>query len=427
MSITQNEKIRQVTETTIVIGVDIASEVHWARAFDWRGLELGRAIQFENSTEGFVSFQSWVSELSAKEGKDQAIVGLEPTGHYWFTLAASLKETSIKLVLVNPYHVKRSKELDDGNPTKNDRKDPKTIAKLVLEGRYQIPYIPKGLYAELRTVMNLRWRISKELTSTENRILRWLKIYFPEYGRVFGSFTGIASITILKQAPLPCDVVKLGAEKINQLWREQKLRGVGMKRAERLCKTAHTSVGCTEGLPAARLELRFLLEDYEAKHRQYQEVMDQAKALCDKIPGAAEMLKIKGLGLVTIAGLFAEIGDVRRFESPRQLQKLAGLALKENSSGKHKGRTEINKRGRARLRAILFQAALPLVRSNPEFRKLHHYYTAREKNPLTKKQSLIAISCKLLRVFFAIAIKGCAYDGNKLLADIRKNQPKKAA
>ena len=75
--------------------------------------------------------------------------------NYWFTLAASLKETPMKLVLVNPYHVKRSKELDDGNPTKNDRKDPKTIAKLVLEGRYQIPYIPESLYAELRTVMNL--------------------------------------------------------------------------------------------------------------------------------------------------------------------------------------------------------------------------------------------------------------------------------
>ena len=52
MSTTQNEKIRQVTETTMVIGVDIASEVHWARAFDWRGLELGKVIHFENSAEG---------------------------------------------------------------------------------------------------------------------------------------------------------------------------------------------------------------------------------------------------------------------------------------------------------------------------------------------------------------------------------------
>ena len=427
MSTTQNEKIRQVTETTMVIGVDIASEVHWARAFDWRGLELGKVIHFENSAEGFASFQNWASELSEKAGKDQTIVGLEPTGHYWFTLAASLKETPMKLVLVNPYHVKRSKELDDGNPTKNDRKDPKTIAKLVLEGRYQIPYIPESLYAELRTVMNLRWRILKELTSAENRIQRWLKIYFPEYSQVFASFTGAASIALLKEAPLPGDISALGAEKINALWRKLKLRGVGMKRAERLLKASRESVGCTQGLSAAKLEIRLLLEDFEAKHKQYQEVMAQAEALCGQIPAAAELLKIKGLGLITVAGIFAEIGDVRRFESPRQLQKLAGLALKENSSGKYKGRTQISRRGRARLRAILFQAALPLVKNNPEFRKLHHYYTTREKNPLKKKQSLIAICCKLLRVFFVIATKGCAYDREKLLADIRKNQPQKAA
>ena len=49
MSVTQNEKIRQVTDTTMVIGVDIASELHWARAFDWRGLELGKTVKFENS------------------------------------------------------------------------------------------------------------------------------------------------------------------------------------------------------------------------------------------------------------------------------------------------------------------------------------------------------------------------------------------
>ena len=54
MSVTQNEKIRQVTDTTMVIGVDIASEFHWARAFDWRGLELSKAVKFENSAEGFL-------------------------------------------------------------------------------------------------------------------------------------------------------------------------------------------------------------------------------------------------------------------------------------------------------------------------------------------------------------------------------------
>jgi len=352
---------------------------------------------------------------------------MEPTGHYWFTLAAYLNGSGIKLVLVNPSHVKRSKELDDGHPSKNDRKDPKTIARLVLEGRYSVPYIPEGLYADLRVTMNCRWRILKELTSAQNQIQRWLKIYFPEHGKVFGSFTGAASMVLLRKAPLPADLVGLGAEGINQIWRKMKLRAVGIKRAQKAINAAKNSVGCTEGIVAARMELRMLLEDYDAKLRQYEEIMSAVEALCGQIPAVEELLKIKGIGIVTIAGLFAEIGDVGRFESPRQLQKLAGLALTENSSGKHKGKTEISRRGRARLRAILFRAALPLVKSNPEFRKLHLYYTTRAENPLKKMQSIIAICCKLLRVFYAISTKGCAYNPEKMLADIHRNQALKAA
>lgn len=427
MSLTQNEKIRQVTDTTIVVGVDIASETHWARAFDWRGLELTKVISFENSLEGFTYLLRWISETAARTGKDNALIGMEPTGHYWFTLAAYLHGSDIKLVLVNPSHVKKSKELDDGHPSKNDKKDPRTIAKLMLEGRYNVPYIPEGLYAELRVAMNCRWRITKELTSAQNRIQRWLKIYFPEHSKVFGNFTGAASMALLRNAPLPADLVGLGAERINQIWRSMKLRAVGIKRAQKAFEAAKVSIGCTEGITVARLELRLLLEDYDAKLRQYEEVMATIENLCKQIPAVEEFLKIKGIGLVTVAGLFAEIGDVGRFGSPRQLQKLAGLAITENSSGKHKGKSEISRRGRARLRAILFRAALPLVKNNPEFRSLHRYYTTRAENPLKKMQSIIAVCCKLLRVFYAIATKGCAYSPEKMLADIHRNQPLKAA
>lgn len=416
----------EATETTMVIGVDIASETYWARAFDWRGLELGKAVSFENSAEGFAYLMRWTSEVGAKESKDGVVIGAEPTGHYWFILAAYLQDSGAKLVLVNPYHVKRSKELDDGHLSKSDPKDPKTIAKLVLEGRYSVPYIPEGLYAELRVAMNCRWRVLKELTSAQNQIQRWLKIYFPEHGQVFGSFAGAASLALLRKAPLPTDLVGLGTDNINGIWRQMKLRAVGRKRAQRAFETAQSSVGCTEGLEAARVELRMLLEDHDAKLRQYEEIMTAVESLCSQIPEVAELLKIKGIGLVTVAGIFAEVGDIRRFDSPRQLQKLSGLAITENSSGKHKGQTGISRRGRAKLRTILFRAALPLVRSNPEFRKLHHYYSTRETNPLKKKQSIIAMSCKLLRVFYAIATKGCAYDPAKMLAYIHRNQPLKA-
>lgn len=74
--------------------------------------------------------------MAKDTGKSRSIVGMEPTDYYWLNLGHFLKDEGIRFVLVNPFHVKRSKELDDNSPTKNDRKDPKTIAKLVIDGRY---------------------------------------------------------------------------------------------------------------------------------------------------------------------------------------------------------------------------------------------------------------------------------------------------
>jgi transposase len=255
MNLTQNEKISQVKEDTIVIGVDIASEVHYARAFDWRGIELGKVTSFENSEEGFKNCLRWIDELKVRYGKKAVLTGAEPTGHYWFSLAVYFKKQNMKMVLVNPYHVKQSKELDDNHPSKTDRKDPKTIAKLVIEGRYNEPYIPEGIYADLRVAMTFRWRILKEQTSIENQIQRWLKIYFPEYKEVFDSFDCISSMIILRKAPLPSDIIVLGADGVNALWREAKIRAVGKKRAEQLYEAAKRTVGCSEGKETAKMEL----------------------------------------------------------------------------------------------------------------------------------------------------------------------------
>lgn len=94
------------------------------------------------------------------------------------------------VVQVNPYHVKSSKELDDNSPSKSDRKDPKTIAMLVKDGRYQIPYIPKGKYAELRKANNLREEWLKKIWAIKNKVQRWLDTYFPEFLEVFSSWEG---------------------------------------------------------------------------------------------------------------------------------------------------------------------------------------------------------------------------------------------
>ena len=121
MNYTQNYKIAQVAESTMVVGVDIGSEMNYARVFNWRGQELSRKVfHFSNDLDGFSSFLDYMEKHRAEVGLQQIIVGCEPTGHYWFNLARYLKMQDINLVVVNPYHVKQIKELDDNSPRKTD-------------------------------------------------------------------------------------------------------------------------------------------------------------------------------------------------------------------------------------------------------------------------------------------------------------------
>lgn len=418
MNYNQNNRIMQITKNTLLVGVDIASETHYARAIDYRGIEYGKVIAFKNDKEGFEVFLSWLNDVKDKSGKTDVIIGMEPTGHYWFCFGQMVKlKSDMKLVLVNPFHVKRFKELDDNTPTKNDRKDPKTIAMLMKDGRYMEPYIPEGMFSDLRNAMDTRWRLVKELNEIRNRIQRWISIYFPEFNVVFGDWEGISALLVLKGFPTPAQIIEKGITGIVARWKESKIRAVGVKRATKLFEAAQNSIGVKEGLATAENEITFLLEQYELLMRHYEKTMVLVEKLVMQIPGIKEVLKIKGVGLILVAGFLAEVGDITRFSDPAQIQKYAGLNLKENSSGKHKGKTTITKRGRKRLRAILFQCIMPIVAHNEEFQKLHKHYTTRAENPLKRKQSLILLCCKLIRIIYVMLTKGVAYDPEKVISN----------
>ena len=291
---TQNEKIKSISEKTLIVGIDIGSETHYARAFDWRGYEYSKkAFEFSNSEEGFISFMRWIEEIGDKEEKETIIPGMEPTGHYWFNLAYFLQNNGMKPVHVNPHHVKKSKELDDNNPSKNDRKDPKVIAGLVKEGRFMYPYIPTGIYAEIRNLSNLRLQTQEQITAIKNRMARWISIYFPEYKDVYGQIDAISGLMVLEKAPLPSDIVELGVDGVNKIWRDAKLRASGLKRAKRLVVAAEHSIGKKEAPITARIEMQTLLRDYCEYNNRMKQLMELMEIQLGQIQYIDKLLEIE--------------------------------------------------------------------------------------------------------------------------------------
>jgi len=417
---TQNEKISQIKFETLVVGIDIGKETHYARAFDYRGIELARLLKFSNTDQGFQRLEQWMRDICKQQEKTEIIAGFEPTGHYWFTLGDHLKRQGYKLAIVNPFHVKRTKELDDNSPTKNDRKDPKTIAMLVKDGRYREVYIPDDIYQELREAVSERERLQEQLTSIYNRVVRWLDIRFPEFTTVFKDWRRNAALITLRSFPTPEKIMEMGVDKIVETWRKQ-MKRASLKRAERLVKAASRSVGRTSGKVASEASLQNLLAEYDLYCQQYDKLEQLMQELLMQVPNADKLLDIKGVGLITAATFVGEVGDISRFQDPRQIQKLAGLNLVENSSGKHKGKTTISRRGRRRLRHSLFFSMIAMLGKNREFRLLHQRNLMRENNPLNKMQSIIALCGKLIRVFFAILTKGVDYSPEKMLGDMEQS------
>ena len=418
---TKNDKLSFISDEMLIVGCDIGSETHYIRAIDNRGRELSRrAFEFSNSSEGFVSAKAWVLNLAAENDKKQIVLGLEPTGHYWFALAVWMISNGISVVQVNPYAVKQSKEIEDNSQLKDDRKDPKLIANLVKDGNYGMPYLPEKIYAEMRRLSMFRDQLTEDRIRNINRLHRELKIYFPEYMDAFGKIDGAFALEILNESPIPADITALGTEGLRNIWHNAKLRGRGYSRASEIVSYAKKSVGLTDGSGAGREAVKWFAEQIIKLDEQLAQIESILHKKCLEIPYAENILEINGIGENILAGILAEMGDISRFDDVKEIQKLSGMGLVACSSGKHKGQTKISHRGRKRLRYWLFQAAKSAVSHDDEFKQLHVYYTTRANNPLKKMQSLIVIACKILRVIYTILKTGTTYDPQKMLKDIKR-------
>jgi transposase len=81
---------------------------------------------------------------------------------------------------------------------------------------------------------------------------------------------------------------------------------------------------------------------------------------------------LRGVRLITAATIMVEVGDLRRFETPRQLMGYLGLAPGERSTGDNVKRLGITKAGNARVRRVLVESAWS-YRHVPRTSKLKHY------------------------------------------------------
>jgi len=426
-----NQRLEEITAGMLIVGVDVAKSVQWARFVDCRGVEIGKALALQNDRKGFELIVARIREICnmkiLRYPIEAVMIGMEPTGHYWKPLANYLMKAGYRVVGVNPYHTKKSKELDDNSPTKSDKKDAITIARLVKDGRFFDPYLPEREYGELRGLSNARVSVIKRTNAVKNTITAILDEYFPELWTVFKyPLKGKASRQILRSCPFPAFILAMGEAGVLAEIKKAVKKTVGMKKVRQLMAAAKESIGVEYGLDAAKMRLVWLLDELALAEKQLCEVEQAMEAALHRTGYALQLLGIKGIGVVTAASFLGEVGDPLRFQNARQIARYAGYNLVEDSSGKSKSGTCISKRGRKQLRSVLYQMAFTMAGKNAEMKMLYQYLTTRKDNPLKKKQALVVVSKKIITVIYSLLKKQTAYKPELVLGVVRKEMLKAA-
>ena len=423
MTNSQKLKFNAIESADAIVGIDIAKNVHWAGIILPNGKEIKKSFSFNNNKKGFESLVETVKNILRMLNFKKVIIGMEPTGHYWKSCARYLKKINwIKVVTVNPFHVKNSKEFDDNCQTKNDKKDCMTIARLIKDARFFEPYLPEGVWAELRNLSNTRVELIRKQNAVKCRLVATIDEYFPEYMKVFKRILSRTSEEILKRCPFPEDIKSLGKEELLKYIKKTVKRGYSKKQVEEIYELANESIGTTEGIYGAKFQLKMYIEEAAMLEKQIKLTEEELKKQLKETGFYESLISIQGIGIVSAASLIGEIGDINRFESYEQIRRYAGLNLVENSSGTHKGKTSISKRGRSLLRSILYRMAFTMVNKNKEIKELYKYLTTRKENQLKKKQAIIAVIGKILQIIYAVVTKNEEYKATRVFTQERLEQ-----
>ena len=408
-----NKKMEEMKGVKVFAGVDVGKEKHFMSLIGEDGLVKNTGICISNSLKGF---EKMVGMLKSTGTEKEVVVGMEPTGHYWKALGYYLKEKGYMIYLVNPYHVKLSKEMRDNSQRKTDKKDSELIAHLVREGKFLNSRLLDGNYEELRRLTTARERMVQEIVRCRIRLISILDEYLPEYERCFCKITAKTSLKLLnkygikglREKSVALEVVKdivLGSR-----------HKIPKERALEILGKLENTIGLKEGLTGAEIELKIWLEELEGYLNKLSNIEKEIKKVLDSTEEAKYLLSIKGVGYITAAIVLGQTGSFRSFNNAKQLEKFAGLDLVERSSGKRVGGKRISKRGRKLLRHGLYRVAIVAIARCKEFKALYEY-----KVNILKKNKMIAvtdITVKMLRIMFAVVKNKTMYDGNLVLKAI---------
>jgi transposase len=388
---------------TLHAGVDLALEKNVVVVVNERAERLDH-FSFPQDRGGYDYFLRRLEGLRQKHQAAKVVVAMEPTNYFWKLLARRLEEKQQIYRLVNAYTVKKHREGDQLDRSKDDRRDAGQIAELSRNGKTTQTQLQKGTYEELRQYATLYHQLMQSIRREKTILWGLIGQVFPELVRAFKDLEGETYRALLITCAAAAAIRQLSPDVfLTQVRTTYSGKRLCVSKLKRVYQLATRSIGVTEGIKAIQLAIQVHLTQLQVFENQLEQVAGAMTARLFSIPEALYLLSCPCLKPTSAALFLAEVGDPQRYQKAAQWVKLAGIQPVPNTSGrKQRSRTPMSHQGRPHLRTLLYFSCLRMIQYDTHFAQLYSYLQRRKDNPLTKMQALGVLMNKLLHIWWAL-------------------------
>jgi transposase len=401
--------IRRLSGQECVVGVDVAKKELVACVY-------GPERQFERPWQVAAprEVRLLVERLVELGRHCRLQVAMESSGTYGDAFRQALTEAGVAVERVSSKAVKDHAEAFDGVPSQHDGKDAAVIAELCREGHSK----PWPWWERPEEDQALRYWVRK--LDTAQRIKQvfagkfeaLLARHWPEAGRLLAA-SGASLPKAMAHWGGPRELA--GDPQAAAVLARMGGHYLTKEKIAAVIASAGSSIGVRMGRWARR-EMKDIARAILARRRQIRRCRRQLRGLVQDHPTI--QAQAPALGLVTACVLWVCLGDVSNYPSAAAYRKAMGLNLRERSSGQHKGRLSITKRGQRLTRKWLYFSALRWLR-DPAVKAWARRKKERDGEGQGNK-AVVAVMRRLALAAWYVGKHGEAFEASRLFPGTRR-------
>jgi transposase len=375
-------------------GIDIAKNKHVVCVIDRDGASCIRPSSFANTAEGY---QHLLDRLKDTAKASSVLIGMEATGHYWYSLHDFLTRCGYAVAVLNP--IQTARQISQAiRKCKTDKYDAAHIAQLIRSGNYKPAAIPGEIAMTCRQLTRLRYSMIQQQTRIKQLLWSKLQPIWPEFEPLFANPFGTTARAVLRAASKPEDILEIDPDDLAEMIRSMSHGKLGQIKAQEIRDAAQKSIGMQRGCEGIGIGINCLLDQIEALEPVRKKLEDQITDLADKLP--QYLLTLPGASTLNIVSLYGEVDPIKTFKQPSQLVAFAGLDATVFQTGQYDApQRHISKRGSPFLRKTLWQMAYRALQQEGDLR---NFWLKKKRQNKHQFVAVTAVARKLCHVVWRI-------------------------